>query len=253
MLQYERIKKILEYINQNRKANVAELSEKFNVSPVTIRRDIDSLAERGLVIKKHGVVISAQSKLSYEIPYYKKSNVNKDKKKQIGKFAAQTINDNDIIILDAGTTTLEVAKNIKSKNITVITNDLIIATEIASKGSIELIVVGGILEKGVYTLTGSRAVDFLKKLHVNKVFLGADAVDIDFGISNRSISEVALKLAMNNVADENIVVADSSKFHKKLFHNIIDLKEVDTLITDEHDLKIEEYMQKFGHKVFTTI
>jgi DeoR/GlpR family transcriptional regulator of sugar metabolism len=249
MLQIERIQKVLDYINVCNKTNVAELCREFNVSPVTIRRDLDYLANDGLIIKTHGGVLSTQNKLSYEVPYYKKSNYNLDQKELIGAAAAKLINDNDVVIIDAGTTTLQVAKHIKSKNVTVITNDLQIATQLASMPSLEVIVVGGRLEKGVYTLTGSNAVELIEKFHANKVFLGADALDIDFGISNRTLAEVDVKLAMTKAADEVIVVTDSSKFNIKSFYSLLPLSEIDTLVTDHVDQNLKDYLELNGKKM----
>lgn len=251
MLQIERIQKVLDYINSKNKTNVAELCEEFGVSPVTIRRDVDCLANDGLVIKTHGGVLSTQNKLSYEVPYSRKSNYNLDKKELIGAAAAKLINDNDVIIIDAGTTTLQVAKNIESKNVTVITNDLLIATQLAPMPSLEVIVVGGKLEKGVYTLTGSNAVELINRFHANKVFLGADALDIDFGISNRTLAEVDVKVAMKNAADEVIVVSDSSKFNTKSFYSLIPLNEIDTLVTDHVDQTLKEHLELMGKKLIS--
>ena len=249
MLQIERLQKVLDYINLRNKTNVAELCDKFGVSPVTIRRDIDYLANDGLVIKTHGGVLSTQNKLTYEVPYFKKSTVNLDKKEMIGAAAAKLISDNDVVIIDSGTTTLQVAKNIKSKNVTVITNDIFIATTVASMPSVELIVIGGRLEKGVYTLIGSNAVALIHKFHANKVFLGADALDINFGISNRTLAEVDVKLAMKNAADEVIVVTDSSKFNEKMFYSLLPLSDIDTLVTDYADQTLKDHLELIGKKL----
>lgn len=249
MLQIERIQKVLDFINLKNKTNVAELCKKFNVSPVTIRRDIDYLAKNGLVIKTHGGVLSIQNKLTYEVPYFKKSTVNLKKKEAIGVAAAKLINDNDVVIIDSGTTTLQVAKNVKSKNVTVITNDLAIANTIASIPSIELIVTGGKLEKGVYTLVGTNAVALINKCHANKVFLGVDALDIKFGISNRTLEEVDVKLAMVNAADEVIVVTDSSKFNQKMFYSLLSLNEIDILVTDYADQSLKDHLDINGKKL----
>lgn len=252
MLQYERISRVLEYINEHTSATIDEMSKKFGVSPITIRRDIDSLAERKLVIKIHGGVMSTQTKLSYEIPYLSKKTVNLKQKMSIGRCAAEMIKDNNIVVIDAGTTTLEIAKHINAKNVTVITNDIKIANEIAERELIDLIVVGGTLEKGVYTLTGFNSIEFLQKFHVNKAFLGADAIDLDFGISNRTYSEVSLKHTMRDIADEKYVVADASKFHKKLFYSTFKLNEIDTIITDYADKETIDYMNKIGKNIIIT-
>lgn len=245
MFQIERIQKVLEYIiNNGGRANVNELAEKFHVSSVTIRKDINVLVTEGFAIKTHGGVISVQNKLSYEIPYENKHARNTEQKRIIGIEAAKLIKDNDIIILDAGTTTLQIVKFIRSKNVTVITNDLNIATEVANNPYLELMVVGGMLQKGVYTLLGGNCEEVYKKIHVNKTFIGVDAIDIKFGISNRSFSEISIKQAMKEAADEIIIVSDSSKFHKKLFYSLYPLSDIDVLITEKVDDKMAAYLKE---------
>ncbi|MHB8278367.1 MAG: DeoR/GlpR family DNA-binding transcription regulator [Candidatus Humimicrobiaceae bacterium] len=237
MFQEERVKKILDFINKETGANVTQLSKKFGVSKVTIRRDLDILVREGLIVKTHGGAIPIQEKLSYEIPYRTKSAISKIEKQKIGREAAKLIKDNDIIILDSGSTTLEIAKRINQKNVTVVTNDINIALEIANNPNIELIVAGGTLIKGVYTLVGDDAIEIFKKIHVNKTYLGCDALDLEFGISNRQLNECKIKLAMINSALEVIMVCDKSKFNKKVSFHLCDVSKINKIITDSIDGK----------------
>lgn len=249
MFQIERQEKILQYINKKKKANVKELSTMFDVSKVTIRRDLDELAEKGLVIKTHGGVMSITSKLSYEIPYSSKSEVNSEAKRKIGIMAAKLIDDGDIIILDAGSTTLEVAKSIRNDNITILTNDIKISMEVAHKRNIDLIVSGGSLSESVYTLIGNQTIEFFRKVRVNKTFLGCDAVDIAYGITNRTIEEVAIKKAMIEAAEEVIVVTDSSKLNKKVFCFLCDISVINKLIIDQIDETSRKELEEKGIEV----
>ncbi|MDR2110147.1 MAG: DeoR/GlpR family DNA-binding transcription regulator [Spirochaetaceae bacterium] len=235
MFQIERQEKILRYINDAKKANTGQLAREFNVSKVTIRRDIDVLAQKGLLFKAHGGAVSSSSTFLHEIPYSDKAVVNSAAKKAIGLTAAKMIEDGDIIILDAGSTTLEIAKNIKKDNITVLTNDLKIAMELTNKPNIHVMVSGGNLTSSVYTLTGNISVDFFKKIHVNKTFLGCDAVDIEFGISNRTYEEIDIKLAMIKAADEVIMVTDNSKLGKKVFAYLCDVSAINKLVINKID------------------
>jgi DeoR/GlpR family transcriptional regulator of sugar metabolism len=243
MFQIERQDKILQYINKKKKANIKELSDVFEVSKVTIRRDLDELAGKGLIIKTHGGVMSIMNKLSFEIPYKSKSEVNSEQKKKIGIAAAELIEDGDIIILDSGSTTLEVAKNIKGKNITVLTNDLKVSMEVAQNPNAKLIVAGGSLNESVYTLTGSQTVETFKKVHVNKTFLGCDALDLAYGLTNRTMHEVDVKKSMIEAADEVILVTDSSKFGKRVFTFLCDTSEIDKLITDQIDDQLKTALE----------
>jgi DeoR/GlpR family transcriptional regulator of sugar metabolism len=249
MFQIERQEQILKYVNKKRKASVKELSDYLNVSKVTIRRDLDELVEKGLVIKIHGGVLSINNNLSYEIPFKKKLNVNVEEKRKIGTTAARFIEDGEVIILDAGSTTLEVARHLDRKNVTVITNDIKIAVEIAQKPNIKLIVTGGILERSVYTLIGPNAEDFLSKIHVNKTFLGADAISLEHGITNRTLQEVPIKRAMIKAADEVIVVADHSKLNKRVFASLCNLNEIKKLIIDKIDEDFKQALSEIGVEV----
>lgn len=235
MFQIERQKKLLEYINNAQKATTNELAEHFHVSNVTIRRDIDILASENLILKTHGGAIAIQHSLLYEIPYTLKSEYNQSAKKNIGAIAASYIKDGDIIILDSGSTTLEVAKNITQKRITVVTDDIKIAMELSCKDNITVIVCGGTLSDPVYTLTGNISVDFFSRLHVNKTFLGCDAVDLEFGISNRTYEEVDVKTAMIQAADEIIMVTDDSKLDKKVFCYLCDISKINKLVINKID------------------
>ncbi|ATW24875.1 DeoR/GlpR family DNA-binding transcription regulator [Candidatus Formimonas warabiya] len=252
MYQIERHERMLEYINEHKKATVDELSQYFGTSKVTIRSDINELAKQGLVIKTHGGVLSIADRLNFEIPYHSKFRLNIDAKAKIGTLAATMIKDNDVIILDAGSTTFEIIKKIKSKNITVITNDVKIGFEAARMSNINLIMTGGELEKSVYTLIGTDTEEFLRKIKVNKVFLGCDALDVDFGLSNTIIREVGVKKLMIAAANHVILVTDSSKFNKRVFVKICDLDCIHSLITDQIDHNTREALEAKGIAIYIT-
>lgn len=252
MFQIERQEQIINYINQAQKANTNELAKKFNVSAVTIRRDIDMLAADGRIIKTHGGAVAVTQSLKAEIPYSLKAGHNQDAKKQIGLTAAKYINDGDIIILDSGSTTLEIAKNISQKNVTVVTDDIKIAMELSCKENITVIVCGGTLSDPVYTLTGNNATDFFSRLHVNKTFLGCDAVDLDFGISNRTYEEVDIKSAMIQAADEIIMVTDNSKLDKKVFCHLCDISAINKLIINTIDDRNKRGFTEKGVEIILT-
>lgn len=249
MFQIERQEKILQYINKKKKANINELSAAFEVSKVTIRRDLDELAQKGLVVKIHGGAMSIQNKFSYEIPSASKLEANIEAKRKIGAMAAGLIEEGDIVIFDSGSTTLEVAKNLKQQEVTVLTNDIKISMEMAHKRGVKLMVSGGILNESVYTLAGDQTADFFKKVHVNKTFLGCDAIDLTFGISNRTMQEVETKKAMIDAAEEVIMVTDSSKLNKKVFCYLCDISEIDKLIINEIDETYKKELEKKGVEV----
>lgn len=249
MFQIERQKQILDLVNSAHKANTAELSRKLQVSPVTIRRDIESLAKQGLVVKTHGGVVSITQSPLHEIPYSIKADQNLQAKRAIGMRAASIIEDGDIIILDSGSTTLEIAKNITQQHITVVTDDIKIAMELAGKANITTIMCGGTLIDSVYTLSGPTAISFFKTLHVNKTFLGCDAVDVDFGISDRSYEEVNVKREMIRAADQTIAVIDHTKFNKKVFCYLCTPSVIDILVTDQIDDRYLKYFKDHDARI----
>lgn len=249
MFQIERHDKLVQYINQHKKANVNDLSRIFEVSKVTIRRDLDELASKGLIMKTHGGAVSIQSKLSYELPALFKSEINADAKKRIGAKAASLVDDGDIIIIDAGTTTIEMVPHLNQKQLTVLTNDIKIAMEIAPKANIELHVSGGMLNEQVYTLAGPKAAESFKEVHVNKTFLGCDALDVNYGITNRSLNEVEVKRAMIESAEEVVLVTDASKFNKRVFSYLTSLNSIHVIVTDQMSNELQEILEGKGIQV----
>lgn len=252
MFQIERQEKILQYINETKKANTEQLAKQFYVSKVTIRRDIDILAQKGLIFKTHGGAVASDTSSLYEIPYSRKAVLNAAAKKDIGAAAAQLIQNGDIIILDAGSTTLEIAKCIDKSDVTILTNDIKIAMELTSKPNIHVMVCGGKLNSPVFTLTGNTSVDYFKHIHVNKTFLGCDAVDIEFGVSNRTYEEVDIKLAMIKAADEVIMVTDNSKLDKRVFAYLCDVSDIDKLVINEIDEKNHKAFSDRGVEIIAT-
>jgi DeoR family fructose operon transcriptional repressor len=232
MFLQERQEKILEYVNKHEKASTKELSQMFQISLVTIRSDINELDRKGLLLKTHGGAMSLLGKFDFETPSFVKDMINVDAKKKIGEAAASLISDNDVIILDSGTTTLQVANAITKKNITVITNDLKIALVLAEKG-ISVIMPGGTVVPNIYAVSGTDTEDFFRRIRANKLFLGVDAIDFDEGISNRTLRDVGVKKTMIDAAKKVIAVCDHSKCGKTVFAMLCKTDRLDMFITDE--------------------
>lgn len=241
----ERQEKILEYVNQHENASTKELSKLFSTSLVTIRSDINELDRKGMLLKTHGGAISLLGKIDFETPSYVKNMINVDAKKKIGEAAASLISDNDVVIFDSGTTTLQIASAITKKNITAITNDLKIAMVLAEKG-ITLVMPGGQVTTSVFSLTGTDTVDFFKRIRANKLFLGVDAIDFKFGITNRTLLEIGVKQAMIDATEEIIAVFDHSKCGKKVFAKLCDTKRLNMVITDCLTQEDKELLREAG-------
>jgi DeoR family fructose operon transcriptional repressor len=228
----ERCIKIAEILREKSSIKVNELSELFDVSESTIRRDLRDMENNGLLSRTHGGAVSACG-TRFE-PTFKEKEVDKHKEKiNVGIVAAKLIEDGDTIILDAGTTTLEVAKNITAKNITVITNAIDIAYVLSEKQEIEVIVTGGFLRTTTRALVGNITENILKEFKVDKAFIGTNGISIEDGLTTPNYIEAQAKKAMINSAHAVIVVTDSSKFDNVFFSVISPIDRVTTIVTNK--------------------
>ncbi|MDY6867829.1 MAG: DeoR/GlpR family DNA-binding transcription regulator [Chloroflexota bacterium] len=233
MLADERRTQILKKLNENRYVQVSDLADEFDVTTVTIRRDLDEMEADGLCIRKRGGAIRVNPGVSMEMPYNIKRHEMVDEKDRIAQEALRYVKDGDTFILDAGSTTYALAMLLNTKaRVTVVTNDLKIATKLSENPNINTICTGGVARTSVYSLQGTLTESFIKDIKVDKTFLGADAINQDGVISNVNIEEVAIKKAMIKAADQTILLADSSKFTKSGFYRVCDLEDIDILITD---------------------
>lgn len=230
----ERRAKILQLLSDNNKVFVNELSNEFGVSEVTIRNDLEQLEIKKLLIRARGGAMSVTHVVSYDQHLGEKHKLHMPEKSRIGKAAALLIKDSDTVILDSGTTTLEIVKNLlpELNNVTIITNALNIANHLVSSQNINLIIPGGVLRKNSLSLIGPLAEKSFKNFFVDKVFLGVDGFDAMNGISTPNLEEAYLNQIMIEVAREVIIVTDSSKFLRKSLAFICKLERIDTVITD---------------------
>jgi Transcriptional regulators of sugar metabolism len=192
MFNEERKKEILSAISDKGNVKVSELSKAYNVSEVTIRKDLQELEEEGLVKRVHGGAVLDHS-IKFEPTFSEKADKFINEKSIIGKAAAALIEDGDTIALDAGTTTLQVAKHITARNLTVVTNSLDIAVELAEKQNIEVIVVGGILRLETRALVGPVADMALDNIRVDKAFVGTNGISLNYGLTTPNIIEAQTK------------------------------------------------------------
>lgn len=233
MISEERKLLILNKLHNEGYIQATDIAEELGISAATIRRDLILLEKEGLCIRKRGGAIKVHQGVTLELPYEIKSQHNIDAKNRISEKAAELVQDGDTLILDAGSTTYALAARLaEKKGLTVVTNDLKIAVKLASNPNINLICTGGVSRANVYTLQGSYVEEFLKDLHVDKTFLGADAIHEDGIVSNVNIEEVPIKKAMINAGKKVILLADSSKFLVNGFSKVCDLSQLDLLITN---------------------
>jgi DeoR/GlpR family transcriptional regulator of sugar metabolism len=232
MLLESRHKAILDFLDSKGEGGVAELATRFDVSEMTIRRDLVLLERKGLLQRIHGGAVSSRGR-SYEPPFMVRGGKNVDEKRRIAAAAAALVATGDSIILDVGTTTLEIARNLLDKrNITVITPSLHIANLLTDQPGIRLILTGGIVRNGELSLTGNLAVEAFRGFFVDKLFLGVGGIDFQAGLTEFNVEDSEVKKAMLRSAKETILVADASKFGRVAFAAIGPLGAVRRIVTD---------------------
>lgn len=237
---------ILNKLQEEGYVNVLDLCKALDVSAVTIRKDLKLLEEKGLLFRSHGGA-SMHNPYINEKPVNEKEYIRSEEKIRIGKAAAQLIFPDDTFIIASGTTVLALARHIKpAGGLTAITASLNVALELNRHPEIEVLQLGGSLRKSSFSVAGSFSEMMLENFSCNKLFLGIDGIDLEFGISTTNILEAQLNQKMISASQKTIVLADSSKFGRRGFGKICNLDELDQIITDkeapDHDVKALEEM-----------
>lgn len=232
MLNEERRAIILELLQEQGRVEVRDLSRRFSTTEATVRSDLKALQALGLVKRAHGGAIRLDA-VAVDPSLREKAKLHAEEKRRIGIAAAALVEDGDTIILDSGTTTRQIATNIKNRRgLTVITNGINIASELIGAPGIQLILLGGTVRASSNSVVGQFAVGMLRQLSADRLFLGADACDLGFGLTTPNLEEAAVNQAMIQIAREKIVVADASKFGRRSLARIVSLFEMDAIITD---------------------
>ena len=233
MLAIERRNLILEKLQEDKKVVVSELSQAYDVSEETIRRDLEKLEKDGFAIKTCGGAVINESN-NMELPFVVRKNTNVPGKQKIAELIADTIKDGDQIMLDASSTAVFVAKNIKNKkNITVITNSIEILIELSDVSGWKILSTGGTMKEGSLALMGHQAQKMLATFHVDKAIVSCKGIDTIKGFSDSSESFAELKKTMLRCAFQKILAIDSSKFDKIAFIQIGDLQDISMVVTDK--------------------
>ena len=241
MLAAERKWKIVEYVRQHQAASVTALAHEFGVHEATIRRDLAEVEQEGLLKRTHGGVI-VERVTKDEPSFNERTNVQLEQKMRIGKMAASLVEDGDHIIIDSGTTTLHIAKNlVHHTHITVVTNDMNVAAELRDAPGVKVTVTGGELYPSSFMLNGMFTDHVLRSLHVSKAFIGTPAIHPKHGIMHPEAQLVLAKQGMIAAAQEVIVVADGTKLGKISLHSVSPNSSIHTLITGkevaDYDIK----------------
>jgi len=233
LLVEERRRLIREMVEASERVTVEELSAHFDISLVTIRNDLNALAEIGALVRTRGGALAHREE--EDLPISVKQNVHRPEKMLIAAAAVSQIKDGQTIVLDSGTTTGEIAKQIrglKLQSINVITNALNIAVLLAGVPHVTLIMLGGVLRPSSYSLGGPQAEAALQSLHADILFLGFDGLDPDIGVMTPHLLEARLNMQMIQIARRVVLVGDSSKIGRRSLSVIAQINQIDQIITD---------------------
>lgn len=228
----ERQKEIYLLLQERGHLTVTELALRFQVSEMTIRRDLKVLASQGLIQREHGGALFPPVSASNDELFFNRLGEAKKEKTSIGFAAASLIKSGESIILDAGTTTLAVAKAIEEKNLNIITNSIPISTILAGQ-NVQVFLTGGEVRESTCALVGPITRANLSHFNADKLFLAATGISLDRGLSTTSLLESEVKQTMIKAAKETILVAHSAKFGQVCYHTFAGWNQIHTFITDE--------------------
>jgi DeoR/GlpR family transcriptional regulator of sugar metabolism len=243
---FERQQLLIRLLDRRGRVTVAQICREFDISEATARRDLEALAEQGLIQRVHGGAIPVR-KAEPEQPILERSHEYSDEKTRIGRAAAALVNDGETVFLGSGTTVLEVARYLVDREITVITNSLPVITLLAQRPKISLISLGGMLRDSELSFIGHIAEQSLAELRADKVIIGIRSISLEHGLTNDYVPETQTDRAIINIGHQVIVVADHSKWGTISTAFLAPLSIVHTLVTDSGtDPEIAEAMREQG-------
>ncbi|WP_293960108.1 DeoR/GlpR family DNA-binding transcription regulator [uncultured Fusobacterium sp.] len=254
MLAAERRKRILEELEKVKVIKALELAEKYEVGVETIRRDFDFLEKQGDLKKIYGGATLPQKKemVSKELDYKTRMNSEILEKIEIAKKAVNFIEENDTIFLNDSSTNIYLAKELKEKleNVTVITNSLVIASELSEVKKFNIIVAGGFLDSEEKAFFGAISENIISQFIVNKAFLSVSNISLKDGLTDFPLKEVDIQKCMIKYSKELIILANSQKFETSALIKVADLNNVKIIITDSKlDKNIYENYKENGIEI----
>jgi len=231
-LKEERHRQILAAIRGNQHATVGALSRTLGVSDVTIRRDLSELAARGMLRRAHGGAVAA-APVPLEPPVIQRMTQDESCKASIGRAAAALISDGESVFIGSGSTASYVARHLADrKNLTVVTNALTVAMELATAEQITVVVTGGVMRASELSLIGHITNQALREVRANKIIIGIPAICLEDGLTNDYLPEVLTDRTIIEMATELILVVDHTKFGKVGSAYVAPVTRVTTLVTD---------------------
>ena len=245
---FERRQKILEILHRDGKVRVNELSALFEISDVTIRMDLADLEAKGMLSRVHGGAVSSY-KTYYNMNMQQRLSANEEQKKAIAQKVVEMIDENDTIMLNAGTTTLTVFRMIPTKiNLSIVTNSIAIALEAGANPNFNVVLLGGSINSKHQFNYGDDAIRQLTKYHADKLILSVDGITLDNGLTTFYNREVDLDRVMLSRSATKIIAADSTKLGRTAFAKICDINEADYIITNK-DSSTQEDIEELKQTV----
>lgn len=244
----ERKIQIVEFVERHKKATVAQLCEHFGVSGATVRNDLRDLEQRRQILRTHGGAM-IRTKTGLELTSTQKQDQAHEAKERIAEAALELIEDGDTIILDTGTTTLEIARLLHRRtSVTVVTNDLAIAAVLESQPGTIIVLMGGVVRKNFHCTVsaGDATAQIMPGLIVDKAFMGVNGLSFSRGATTPDIPTSQTKRLMVGMAASVIVVCDSSKIGRDSFAQFASMNQIDTVITETCRDEARKHLESFG-------
>ena len=233
MLKAERIKEITEILEEKGSVNVRDLSNHFNVTMMTIRRDLDEMDSQNYINRTHGgAIYQISHDKRNELPTLDRMQLMKQEKTRVAKRAAQLINKDDTVFLGSGTTTLFIAKEIADRDdISIVSNSLTILNELATNSKMNIIFIGGFLRRSEFSMVGHFANNMIKDLHVDKLIMGMRGIHARFGLTSNHPQELMTDRMLLGISETVIIVADHTKIGHVAASRTAELDAADIIIT----------------------
>ncbi|MEN8187427.1 MAG: DeoR/GlpR family DNA-binding transcription regulator [Bacteroidota bacterium] len=244
MLKEERQNYILDKVRELNKVKSNELALELNVSEDTIRRDLNQLSHNGLILKVHGGALSTHQKLYH---YNESSVFNRENKIKLAKKVIPLLRDGQVIIMSGGTTNLELSRILPDNlKLTIYTYSLTIAMQLAEHPNIEVILIGGKMQKTALVTVGVNVVKVLSKIKADLCFLGTSGIDVEEGITEVGYEVSFVKRVMIASSDNVVALVTSDKLNTTQRYPVCDINEIHKMVTDldKDDEKLHPYIKK---------
>ncbi|WP_411501512.1 DeoR/GlpR family DNA-binding transcription regulator [Brevibacillus centrosporus] len=243
----DREKDILNFLNEKSPLSVEELAASLYVSEVTVRRDLAAMEKKGMIVRKRGG--ASLPELGFEPMFNQRQKKNNELKQSIAKYVANTIQEGEVIALDVGTTTAELARELaKRSGITVFTSCIQVAS-ILAKSNLQVYMIGGLIRKTEMSMVGSIAQETIRKFTFDRFYLGVAGINLETGLTDYSIEETEVKRAFIDRSKRVIALVDRTKFGHSSLIQVCEAEQIDEMITNKGDFGGELPEDHFKGKI----